>query len=111
MSSGSKPPPAPDYMALAKQQAGIQQGQVEQQTLANRPNVYNPYGSSTWSKDPTTGQWANQQQYNPTVQGIVNQQQQNQGRLAQTAGGLIGGIQQNLSQPMDFSGMTTPQAF
>lgn len=37
---------------MAKQQAGIDQSAAERNTLANRPNQTNPWGSSTWTMTP-----------------------------------------------------------
>jgi hypothetical protein len=47
---GGDAPDAPDYMALAKQDANNQQALLEQQTRANRVNQYGPLGSVTYSQ-------------------------------------------------------------
>lgn len=71
-------PIAPDFTALAQQQAGINQGAAQQQTLANRANQTGPGGMLTWSQGPN-GQWTqNTQLTNPADQSAWNN----------TAGGL-----------------------
>jgi hypothetical protein len=49
-------PVAPDFTGLAQQQAGLNQQQANQQTLANRANQTAPGGMLTWSQGPN-GQW------------------------------------------------------
>ena len=67
---GSKPkmPKAPDYTALAQQQAQINSQAMNQQTIANRANQIGPQGSLTWDIDPTTGQWTQTTQMSPENQ-------------------------------------------
>lgn len=60
-------PIAPDFTGLANQQAGLNQQQANQQTLANRANQYGPGGMLTWSQGPN-GQWTQQTSLNPTAQ-------------------------------------------
>lgn len=50
---------------------------------ANRPNQSTPWGSSSWTQDPQTGQWTQTQTLNPQDQqrldmfrGIANQRMQ-----------------------------------
>jgi hypothetical protein len=50
-SKGGSAPKAPDYMALAQQQANLQQQLINQTTAANRVNQVTPYGSLTWSRN------------------------------------------------------------
>lgn len=46
-------PPVPDYGSLARQQAALNQQAALQNTYTNRPNQINPYGSLTWTNNPT----------------------------------------------------------
>lgn len=49
---------APDFTALANQQAGISRQNVNEQTQANRANQTNAFGaSSNWTQNPN-GQWS-----------------------------------------------------
>jgi hypothetical protein len=51
---GGDEPDAPDYMALAQEQARLQQQLINQTTAANRVNQYTPYGSMEWSRGGST---------------------------------------------------------
>jgi hypothetical protein len=49
---GGKSAKAPDYTALANQQAQLNMQAAQQQTSANRPNQYDAFGNSvTWSQE------------------------------------------------------------
>jgi len=98
MGGGSSPPPAPDYTAAAKEEGAQNLALVQAQTMANRPNQTNQYGSSTWTQDPTTGQWSNQVSLNPTLQNIFNQQTGMMGQATSMAGGLLSDYQNNWQQ-------------
>ena len=69
----SKAPKTPDYTALANQQAAAAKAAAEEQTKANRANQTNPMGSSTWTQDPTTGQWTQNVTWDPAVTANVKQ--------------------------------------
>ena len=101
MGKGSKTPAAPDYSAIAQQQA--QQGQQAWQEAlqAGRPNQTNQFGSLTWDQDPTTGQWTQTNQLNQPQQDIFNQQQSNQQQIANMGGGMLGGLD---TSQINFSG-------
>jgi hypothetical protein len=111
MGGSSKAPPPPDYEKLAVQQAGLNKEAFEYQTKANRVNQTNSTGSSTWSQDPTTGQWNQSQQYSPEYQKIIDAQRGNTQSLTDTASGMLGGIKDAYSQPFDTSGMTNVQGW
>lgn len=49
-------PKAPDYAALAQQDAQNNLEMARYATQANRPNQYTPWGSSTWTNDRTFDQ-------------------------------------------------------
>lgn len=55
-SKGGKAPKAPDYSALAKQQAEIDKAAAAEQTQANRPTQVGPTGAVNWTKD-AQGNW------------------------------------------------------
>jgi len=63
----SKAPKAPDYAALAQQQATLGRETAREQTAANRPDQYNPYGSVQWAQDPTTGAWTQMESWDPRI--------------------------------------------
>lgn len=62
-------PKAPDYEALAREQAKMQQDLLSQQTQANRVNQYTPWGSVTWDN----GREFNQQAYDTAMQAYQQQ--------------------------------------
>lgn len=102
-SKKSKAPAAPDYQALAKtqydqslaeMQRQFQANQAEQErvyqqnlqaaqdkTWADRATQTTPYGTLSWSQDPTTGQWTQATTYSPEIQAMLDKQLalQNQG--------------------------------
>ena len=90
MSKKTKTPEAPNYSALASQQAEMANKNWQTQLQANRPNQSNQFGTSTWEQDPTTGQWSQSTQLNQPQQDIFNQQQANQQQIANMGGGMLG---------------------
>lgn len=112
MSKGSAPA-APNYTAAAQQQGQDAQNLNSQQTWANRPNQYSAFGSQTWdanqSIDPATGtpvtQWNQQTQLNPGVQNALDSQIGLQTGRSDLAGGMLGRIQQDMSQPFDWANL------
>lgn len=87
---GGKPstPAVPDYTAAAQQQADASKQIIQAQTQANRPNQFNPTGSSTWSQD-ANGNWTNNVSLSPTMQGLWNQYTGNIGQQGAMAGGML----------------------
>jgi hypothetical protein len=106
MGGKSSTPPAPDYSALAKEQAGLNKEAFEYQTKANRVDQTNPYGSTKWDQDPTTGEWSQNTQYNPEYQAILDAKTGQASELTDTAGGLLAGVKNAYSTPFDTSGFT-----
>jgi hypothetical protein len=101
MGKKSETPEKPDYTGIANQQALQSQAAWADQLKANRPTQTNQFGSSTWSQDPTTGQWTQSTQLNQPQQDIFNQQQWNQQQLADIGGELTGGYD---ASQVDLSG-------
>lgn len=104
-------PAAPDYTATANAQAAASKEATTQQTYANRPDQTSPFGNITWSSsqgvDPATGQavtkWQQNTTLDPKLQGALDSQMQlTQGR-SDLANSMLGGVQQTLGQPMDYS--------
>jgi len=123
MSKGSAPP-APDYTGAAQATAQGNLQNLNQQTWANRPNQYTPWGSSTWTStpdkaaynqavqswqasgaDPKTRPdansyttWTNNVTLSPSEQAALNSQQQiqqNQSSLAQSMQGQVADTMKN----------------
>ena len=78
----SSAPSTPDFTGATQPQGQISQENLNTQNYANRPSVYTPYGSQTWSteaqKDPATGQtvtgWQQNVSLNPTLQSALDSQ-------------------------------------
>lgn len=64
-------PIAPDFTGLAQQQAGLNQQQANQQTLANRANQTAPGGMLNWSQGPN-GQWTQSVSFDSPTQDLWN---------------------------------------
>jgi hypothetical protein len=73
MGKKSKAPPAPDFKALAIEQAALDLQANETATKANRVDQTNPFGSLTWAQDPTTGKWTQNTSLDPASQGQLDQ--------------------------------------
>lgn len=50
MGGKADPPQMPDYAGLMRQQINANRADFQTQTQASRPDVFTPYGSSTWSQ-------------------------------------------------------------
>lgn len=82
---------------LADQQSG--QKATADALRANRPNQNTPWGSSTWSQDPTTGQWTQNVSLAPQQQNQLNNQMNSASMLSQQKENLLsGGAAGNLGQ-------------
>jgi hypothetical protein len=104
----------PDYGQLAMQQ-GENNAQVNRdQTYANRPDQYTPWGYTDWTNreviDPSTGEstteWSQTQGLTPELQNILNQQIAIQGGRSDIAGMLTGRLGNEYGQGMDWSNMS-----
>jgi len=110
---GGKVAKPPDYAAAADAQAQSSKNVTEQQTWANRPDQFTPWGAQTWQ---------NQQVYDPATQQMINRWSQNteltpeskkqfdsQQRVAtdksQLAESLTGRMKNEYGQAVDFSGV------
>lgn len=106
-------PPAPDYTAAAQAQGAASKDVTNTQTYANRPNQVTPFGTQTWAPytvtDPTTGQpmtqWTSNTQLNPQQQGALDDQMNVQAGRSWIGQGLMPGVANSLSQPLDFGGL------
>lgn len=118
---GGSTPPAPDYTAAAEKQSAASKEIATQQTWANRPNQNTPWGSTFWTSegqiDPATGQavtsWTQNQSLDPKLQGALDDQLAIQSGRSQLAGGFMGRVAEEYSQPFDWESLPgmagTPQ--
>jgi len=99
-------------------QAAIAQGEanrevVRDQTFANRPDQFTPFGSTTWNPyqttDPATGEpttaWEQTSSLTPQLQSILNKQFAIQEGRSDVAGALTGRMGSEFGAPMDWRGL------
>lgn len=65
-------PGAPNIGSVLGTQQNLNLGNFNTQLAAGRPNQVNPYGSTQWSQDPTTGRWTQNTTAGAGVQGAIN---------------------------------------
>lgn len=104
MGKKSAPPPAPDYTALAQQQAELDKVAAADQTVANRPTQTTPWGTSSWSQG-ADGQWTQNISLDPAEQAALDQQRQFSSQRQGIASGLLDNAGQTLGQPMSLEGL------
>jgi hypothetical protein len=105
---------SPDYAGAAVAQGEANEGVIRDQTYANRPTQYTPWGATSWDPyaytDPSSGEnvthWNQTQMLSPELQDILNKQIGVQGGRTDIAGMLTGRLGQEFGTPMDYSGMT-----
>lgn len=103
-----------DYSEIAQIQGAENREVVRDQTYANRPTQYTPYGSTTWDNsqviDPSTGkpvtQWSQTTSLTPELQYILNQQQAIAAGKGDVAGMLVNRMGSEYGQQMDWSGLS-----
>ncbi len=113
---GKSAPAAPDYRGAAEETADSSRQVTRDQTYANRPDQYTPWGSSTWESsqgiDPATGErvtnWQQDIRLSPEQQQALNAQQDIQAGRSGIAQGLLGNAANDLAQPFDYEGLPTP---
>jgi len=108
---GKSAPKAPDYAAAAEQQAQSSREVTEQQTWANRPDQFTPFGQQTWQNqqvwDPSTQQylnrWAQTTELNPESQRALDSQLGLTADRSELGRDLMGRAEQEFGQEMDWS--------
>jgi len=69
----------PDYMALAQEQARLNQLAADKALAANRPDQVDAAGNTlTWTQDPVTGKWTQTQKLSSGNQALLDNSQQAQ---------------------------------
>ena len=105
MGKKSDPAPAPNYQALASQQANASAANTATQTSANRPDILTPFGSQTWEA-PTeqNPQWTQSTNLNPVAQeGLESQMAASRDR-SQLAEDYIGRVGDKFGTEFDWEG-------
>lgn len=93
---------APNVIGAAKETGKQARALNREQTAANRPNQYNAWGSTEWSQGPQ-GKWTQTETLNPELQKQLDMQFQQGTQRSQLGSSMFGGVQGDLSTPMDFS--------
>ena len=104
----------PDMRGAAIAQGEVNREVVRDQTFANRPDQYTPFGYTTWnpyeSVDPSTGEattaWEQVSGLTPELQGILNKQIAIQDGRSDVAGTLTGRMGAEFGTPVDWTGLT-----
>lgn len=104
----------PNYTQAAIAQGEANREVVRDQTFANRPDQFTPWGSVTWNPfqtiDPATGEattaWEQTQQLTPELQSILDKQVSMQGARTDIAGLLTGRMGTEFGTPMDWRGLS-----
>jgi len=105
---------SPDYSGAAAAQGEANREVVRDQTFANRPNQYTPWGYTEWTPsqgvDPSTGEatntWTQTTGLTPELQSILDKQVAIQGGRSDVAGALTGRMGAEFAAPMDWSGLS-----
>ena len=103
----------PNFGDIAASQGEENREVIRDQTYANRPDQYTPWGYTSWGNeeyiDPATGEkttkWAQTQGLRPELQDILDKQFAIQGGKTDIAGMLTGRMGQEFGQQMDWSGL------
>ena len=106
MGFGSEPniPDAGDYQTLAYTQAGLAKELLREQTAANRPNQYTPYGSSLW-RDLGGGQWEQRVTLPENVQAGLEAQQRISRARSELGESLMGRAGEELGRDIGWEAM------
>jgi len=105
---------SPDYQGAAIAQGEANREVVRDQTFANRPDQYTPWGFTRWNPyqttDPSTGEattgWEQIQGLTPELQEILNKQIAIQGGRSDVAGMLTGRLGNEYGSAMNWDGLS-----
>jgi hypothetical protein len=105
---------SPDYSQLALSQGEQNDQTITNQTYANRPTQYTPWGYTNWTNervtDPGSGnpttRWSQTSGLTPELQSILNKEIALQGGRSDLAGSLMGRVNDEFGTPMDFRGLS-----
>lgn len=112
---GGKSSGAPDPRETAQAQSEFDKKTAAFNAVLSRTNTTTPYGNQTWAQhgtDPTTGApiYSQNISLNPTSQSTLDSNQNNALNLSGVQGRLLGNAGNNLSQPVDMSGLQPLQS-
>lgn len=96
------PPAAPDYVGAAKEQSASSAANTAQAASLNRPDIYTPLGSQTWTQN-SPDKYTQNINLSDAGQKLFDSQNQTSQAMADTAGQAFGRAQDSLSKPVDLS--------
>lgn len=107
---GKKSPKTPDVVGAAEREGEFSRETARDALYADRPDQYNSLGSNTWQqqsvRDPSTGEmttkWTQRQNLSPDMQTLLDQDVYTNTSLGQTAAGLTGRAQGEMSAPLNW---------
>ena len=111
MGGKATPPPAPDYRGAAEATAESSRIATNQQMYFNRPEISTPFGSESWSYQPTTDPVTGEQyttaslesQLNPLSQEALDAQLRVQSARSGFAENMLGRVEGGYQEDPDFS--------
>jgi hypothetical protein len=95
-------PAPPDYVGAAEATAASDREMLAEQTRANRPNQFTPFGSSVWNQN-AEGDWAQYINLDPEAQQSLDNQQAVNNTRSGTALGMLGRMEGEYGSPMDWN--------
>ena len=116
MGKSSSKAEQPDLVGAAREEGEQARLLAQEETLANRPDQFNPWGSVTWDQtkvwNPESGrydtQWAQRETLNPQLQAQLDAQMGLGANRAEVANTLFQDFASGY-QPLDFSEFGDPQ--
>jgi len=91
----------PDYRGAAEATARSDAEMLQKQTVANRPNQINPWGSLQWEEGPG-GQWTQTQTLTGDAQAALDAQMEMQRRKSEQSVGMMGRLEDEFGTAMDW---------
>lgn len=100
------PPADPNgFYSAANAQGASGVANTNDQTVANRADQTNPFGSSSWTQDPNTGQWTQNVSLAGAQNTALTAQQDLQAGRSTAADSLLPSATSSLSAPLDTSSL------
>jgi len=95
---------ANDMMRIAREEGQISKELLGEQTAANRPDQYNPWGSTVW-EDLGNNRWKQTVGINPDAQRALEAQESLSANRSELAGDLFGRVADDLGSPLNWDPM------
>ena len=110
MGGKATPPPPPDYKGAAEATAESSRIATNQQMYFNRPEINTPFGSESWTYQPTTDPVTGEQyttanlesSLTPLSQEALDAQLKIQAERSGFASNLLGRVEEGFQDPADF---------